>query len=198
MCDGDHQAGAELAIGLPPPVTPEEERRRSELVEAINAFVPTQAQAADYEREEEDRQKRIEETSAFTAAAHAQTLLDAWLDAHEDLSPSAGGRLFDALEIVRWDRHLIFAKLHRALVGHDEYAGGDQAWEDPLQNDWNGTAKLTLICIRRSVEAWKLLAEELGDPEAAVVSGALRDLQREVERAFPDADRFVRPGFDGV
>jgi hypothetical protein len=196
MCGGDPEAGAELAIGLPPPMSAEEERRREEFVHAMNACVPTAAEAAEYEREEEERDRRIEETSVFTASQRAKTLLHAWLDSHEGLDLSANRRAADALEIVQWDRYLIFVKLRRALGGLDEYARGESIWEDPLQNDWNGTAKLTLICIRRSSEAWDVLAEELGDAEAAAVSRELRELQREVERSFPNAKRFVRPGFD--
>jgi hypothetical protein len=67
-----------------------------------------------------------------------------------------------------------------------------------VQNDWNGTAKLALVCIRRSIEAWDTLAEALGDSEARGVADQLRALQAEVERTFPDASRFIRPGFDDV
>jgi hypothetical protein len=196
MCGGDRQAGAQLAIGVPPPMTTEEEQRRSEFVEALNACMPTEEEVAAYAREEEERTKRIENTAVFTASMRATTLLHGWLSAHTELDVSANGRASEALQIARWDQHLIFVKLQRALHGLDEQTSGESIWDDPVQNDWNGTAKLTLICIRRSVDAWNVLAEELGDPEAAAVSGELRNLQREMERTFPNAERFVRPGFD--
>jgi hypothetical protein len=55
-----------------------------------------------------------------------------------------------------------------------------------------------LLCIRRSIEAWDTLAEALVDPDARGVAAQLRALQAEVERTFPDASRFIRPGFDEV
>lgn len=196
MCDGDHEAGRELAIGPPPPMTADEESRREELIDAMNACAPTEAEAAAYSLQETARRERIEDTPAFTASTRAATLTNAWLDSHKDLDLSGNMRAAGALETARWDRHLIPVKLQRALRGLDEHTCGESAWDDPVQNDWNGTAKLTLICIRRSIEAWNALAEELGDAEAAAVSNELRSLQREVERSFPEAERFMRPGFD--
>jgi hypothetical protein len=97
---------------------------------------------------------------------------------------------------VRWHEHLIPAKLGRALDGLDEYLSGECVHDDPVQNDWNGTAKLALLCIRRSKAAWVVLAEELADSQAADVARHLSGLEREVERTFPGAEQFVRPGFD--
>ena len=46
--------------------------------------------------------------------------------------------------------------------------------------------------------AWDVLARTSADPDARQVADALRQLQREVEQGFPDAWKFVRPGFDTV
>jgi hypothetical protein len=53
-----------------------------------------------------------------------------------------------------------------------------------------------LISIVRTTEAWSVIAGISGDPDAAHVEVELRRLRDEVERMFPDAWRFVRPGFD--
>lgn len=186
----------ELAIGPPPPATPEEERRREELIEAANACVLSDDEMEEFEREEEAREERVEETRAVTASMQAALLMRTWLESHESIDDRLSPRAAEALAVARWDQYLISAKLQRALRGLDEYLHGESAWDDPIQNDWNGSAKLTLICIARSIEAWQTLGEELGDPEAKAVAMQLRGLEQEVKRAFPDAARFIRPGFD--
>lgn len=186
----------ELAIGFPSPATPEEERRREELIEAANACVPTDLEMKAYEREEEARSERVDETRAITASMQAALLMGAWFQSNEAIGGSLSPRAAEALAVARWDQYLISAKLKRALRGLDEYLHGESDWEDPIQNDWNGSAKLTLICIARSIDAWETLGEELGDPEARAVAAQLRGLEQEVKRAFPDAARFIRPGFD--
>ena len=135
-------------------------------------------------------------TRAVTASMQAALLMRTWLESHESIDDRLSPRAAEALAVARWDQYLISAKLQRALRGLDEYLHGESAWDDPIQNDWNGSAKLTLICIARSIEAWQTLGEELGDPEAKAVAMQLRGLEQEVKRAFPDAARFIRPGFD--
>lgn len=198
MCDGDRQTAMELVIAPPPPMTPEEERRREELIDTVNACMPTAAEMEEFSREEEERDGRVDESPVITACLRAGLLMDSWFGSHESIGNGVNARTTEAFEVASWDRYLIRPKLHRALHGLDEYLHGEAAWDDPVQNDWKGTAKLTLICIRRSIEAWHTLAEELHDPEAGAVARELSALQREVERTFPDAERFVRPGFDSL
>jgi len=196
MCGGDSRAGMALAVSLPPPVTAEEERRRAALIDAMNACNPTDAEVGEFAREEEARSERIEETAAVTASMQASLLMDTWFDTHDAPERAASGPAGDALQVARWDRHLIPVKVQRALHGLDEYLRGETTWDDPVQNDWNGTAKLALLCLRRSIEAWDTLAEALGDPDARAVADQLRALRAEMERTFPNAFRFIRPGFD--
>ena len=102
----------------------------------------------------------------------------------------------EALNVAAWDCFFIPVKLHRALHGRDSYQRGNAPDDDPVQNDWNGTAKVALISIVRSIQAWDVLTGVSNDPDARQVADALRQLQREVEQSFPDAWQFVRPGFD--
>jgi hypothetical protein len=73
------------------------------------------------------------------------------------------------MEIDTWDSHFIQVKLRRALGGRDEAVHGDTEVEDPIQNDWNGSAKIALISIERSSTAWQVIASTTGDPDAAVL-----------------------------
>jgi hypothetical protein len=74
--------------------------------------------------------------------------------------------------------------------------GGTCGDDDPVQNDWNGSAKVALISIGRSAAAWEIIAAVTGDAEAGQLAEEMRSLGRQVQQAFPDAWKFVRPGFD--
>jgi hypothetical protein len=67
-----------------------------------------------------------------------------------------------------------------------------------VQNDANGRAKVALLSITRSTEAWMILASATGMRTPAEIADLLADLRLEVEHAFPDAWRFRRPGLDGL
>jgi hypothetical protein len=55
-----------------------------------------------------------------------------------------------------------------------------------------------LISIDRSEAAWQIIAQATGDVAAADLGAALAGLRGEVEKTFPDARRFMRPGFDAT
>lgn len=94
------------------------------------------------------------------------------------------------------DAFFIDVKLHRALDGCDRYDHDGEDDSHPVQNDWNGSAKVALISLERSVPAWRVIAQATGDEAPWLLADQLRDLQREVESAFPHARSFIRPGFD--
>ena len=62
----------------------------------------------------------------------------------------------------------------------------------------DGSAKVALIGIDRSLAAWSELLRQLPDEEDRILSllAALSRLSRDVEAAFHGARAFVRPGFD--
>jgi hypothetical protein len=95
---------------------------------------------------------------------------------------------------VCWDAHFIHVKLHRALRGLDR----DDADDDGVQSDANGSAKVALLSIDRSANAWQTLAAALTDVSAVALGDALRDLRNALLELFAQAMAFVRPGFDEV
>lgn len=102
----------------------------------------------------------------------------------------------DALEIVEWYQFLIAAKLTRATSGLVDVAAGDSS----AQSDCDGSAKVALIGIDRSLSAWHFLAQRTGNPSARQrVVSLIVDLGRlrsAVEQRFQAARSFIRPGFD--
>jgi hypothetical protein len=199
MCDGDFEAALELAVGAPPSEDPVEAARREAFHEELLKCQPTDAELDETRREEEGREERVDESPITTAAERYRTLARAWLESNSDVTVfTSDTRLADAIEVAGWDACLIGAKLHRALHGRDEFMRGEAFDEDPVQNDWNGSAKVALISIRRSITAWATVAAAAGDPDAAAVAEELRRLEAEVERTFPNAWKFIRPGFDQI
>jgi hypothetical protein len=102
----------------------------------------------------------------------------------------------DAMEVIQWYEMFIGAKIHRALSGLD--------WQeldtdlDPIQNDANGSAKIALLAIERSLAAWEVVRQFFPEKtdELLDIFVLLSRLQRDVQTIFPNAKQFMRPGFD--
>ncbi len=100
----------------------------------------------------------------------------------------------DARSVISWFQYSIAVKARRALTG--------LADDDPEDRDWpadhDGSAKVALLGIERSHAAWLHLVEiDLASAsEAEPFIADLIWLCDELERVFPGARAFVRPGFD--
>jgi hypothetical protein len=114
-----------------------------------------------------------------------------WLKQHEPLTDAAPG---EPRSVVSWFHMLIHVKAMRALRGLAEDDPADRNW--PADHD--GSAKVALIGIDRSQTAWLDLVDRgLASPEeAASFVEDLSWLRDALERTFPNAREFVRPGFD--
>src|SRR4051812_41181707 len=183
MCDGNFEQALELALGRPRSPTGNEKPQPPWRQEALDAL-PTQAELDEQSWLEDARLER--EPLATTASAVMHLSL-AWLESHRDLlSSSATGELASAAEVLSWDASLIAAKIHRALDGRDRWSHGEQPGDSPIQNDWNGSAKVALISTARSAAACGVLAAA-GDSDAARLADELRNLGHQITQAFPNA-----------
>jgi len=101
----------------------------------------------------------------------------------------------DCLEVIRWYQPQIWVKLCRAASGmiHSEIED-----LDCIQEDANGSAKVAILGIERSIAAWAALLPHFPDQEPHILNllATLKRLLRQVEAAFPHARAFLRPGFD--
>jgi hypothetical protein len=103
--------------------------------------------------------------------------------------------LEDAREVIQWYQYQIAVKTIRALSGRREE-------EDPefadFPKDSDGSAKVALIGIDRSMAAWRLMQLSLPERAASIVTLILQleRLRYRLEKTFPQARSFVRPGFD--
>lgn len=104
-------------------------------------------------------------------------------------------RLRDAVEIIRWYQHQIAVKIIRAVGSPHR----DQLLDLPHDpRDVDGSAKVALLGMDRSLAAWSEVLRQLPDEEDRILPllAAMSRLRREVETTFPGARAFLRPGFD--
>jgi hypothetical protein len=199
MC-GDMQEAVELATGAPRdvhalPAGADADGSSADL-EVIESGVETAVRET-LERETA-RWAWIRSTPLMKRATELAIAAYRWFESPSNsVAASTDQLLVEALEIVRWDSTFVGAKLARALRGRDRRDDRDVEDDDSaVQNDWNGSAKVALISLQRSEAAWQAIAEATRDPDAAALATDTADLRREVEQMFPDARRFIRPGFD--
>lgn len=152
---------------------------------------------AEYCRRRTLREARVRSAPLMTLALALGRLSSGWLESDGDRILTVGDAVLrEAVEVARRDAFLIPVKLARAARGRDDHEQGERWTDDPVQNDWNGSAKLALISLERSEAAWRVIAQATGEATPATVAAQITDLRREAERCFPDARAFVRPGFD--
>lgn len=198
MCGGDVEAGLELAVGPPAIPGAPHPTGRPEAVRDLPDEQELEADVQAYAREREARDARIDESPITTMTTVVMMLGRKWLEERrERATANADTPLREAIETVGWDACFIPAKLRRALNGRDAAKRGEGLGDDhPVQNDWNGSAKVALISIDRSHAAWLTIGKATGDPEAVRLADELGRLRDAVNETFPHARRFIRPGFD--
>lgn len=95
-------------------------------------------------------------------------------------------------ETVQWYCTMIGAKTLRALESQHS------ALHTAGQDDANGTAKVVLICIQKSIDAWHNILKQFPSWTDSIIDflATLGQIQKGLLHYFPNADAFVRPGFD--
>lgn len=111
----------------------------------------------------------------------------------EKLGEDKGREIDEALETVGWYQDLMQSKMRRALHGY--YHVGSCGEE---REDYNGSAKVALIAVRRSEEAWKVLVPYCSEMKREILQllVVLSQLKKDILFQFPEAENFCRPGFE--
>ena len=182
--------------------------------------------AIDYEEEKKRnraRTKKVKENPVAIAANKYSKMATEWLVHLEGLfeekqnvlteqyelgidAPAANGTaaasILDAMEVIRWYQDQIWVKLMRALEGEEleKEIQEDEVVESTEggPRDSDGSAKVALIGVDRSIGAWGELQKHFEDQGDSIMNILiyLSRLRTSIERRFPHARRFVRPGFD--
>jgi hypothetical protein len=167
-------------------------------------------------QERAERRRAAKNRPLARAAMAYVTAADRWLDGGKPLlaakleelktqarldigDPKAEvEKLSDFTAVIRWYQHFIYVKLCRAI---DSRASEELETDEEMQQfpkDSEGTAKVALIAMDRSISAWAGLRESLGHDADGILDllAQLTVLRRETEELFLEARAFVRPGFD--
>lgn len=138
---------------------------------------------------------------------------------HDDLTGQARNsadeiEVADAVDIIRWYQFFIAAKTYRAVLGLedrltdseppdiDPFADDDLSDEEIIMQadayDSDGSAKIALIAMDRSIAAWHAMLASLPEKNDSIkpLIVKLERLRRSLEKTFPHARDFFRPGFD--
>jgi hypothetical protein len=174
--------------------------------------------AIDYKKisEDEERTDEMAKEQPYSLAAMKYIeMVDDWFRAKKERLEAKGHELIkqaqadipgtkpeddafkinDCLEVIRWYEHQIYVKLCRAASGlictrPDEL--------DYSLDDANGSAKVAIIGVERSIAAWVGLMTHFSEQEKSILDLLiiLKRILGQVEETFPDARAFLRPGFD--
>ena len=103
--------------------------------------------------------------------------------------------LDELVEIIYWYHHFIYVKLMRSVRGT---LGDPSEILEEFPKDSDGSAKVALIAIDRSMAAWGHMHNYFSSHRDQILSiiKHLDGLHKRVENVFPEARNFVRPGFD--
>ena len=148
------------------------------------------------------------ETDAEKITKEYSNKVTAWLSEHNDYFKEVMLRegseneamvlaIDDALEIISWYAFFIHVKTRRAM--HTE----DNLWDDDEDFDLRfydnlGSAKITLISIKRSMESLSFLLKYMPELESDLLNllALLSKSHKLIEKRWPTAMYFKRPGFD--
>ena len=137
------------------------------------------------------------------AAKRYSELVEDWFRRRETLffeiaaAAREGISLEEAIEVIRWYQYFISAKVMRAVRGNIEEK---EERCDEFASDSDGSAKIALIAIDRSIAAWAVIQHYItdGDKEVIDIIAFLDGLRQAAEETLPNARSFIRPGFDGT
>ena len=116
---------------------------------------------------------------------------------HQDREESE--QFEEASEVIHWYQYQIAVKSMRALSSRSTEV---EEMDDPefgdFPKDSDGSAKVALVGIDRSISAWRLMQLAVPERSESIVPLILQLewLRRRTEKEFPEARGFMRPGFD--
>jgi len=171
----------------------------------------------EFEEEERSNDELARDHECCRTAKLYVEMVDDWLNSARDLfgqeeeevshdelheavhtnSPEKDIGLLEPVEVVGWYQHLIYVKLMRAIRGELEE---EPDILDEYPKDSDGSAKVALIGIDRSIAAWGEIRNRFPHRSNQIMDILLHleQLRRKVEKTFPNARAFIRPGFDKI
>lgn len=145
----------------------------------------------------EQKRRAVEQQDLIKIAEKYTKQAGVFLQA-QDLSVAGAGDYLrlEMLQIIGWYHFFIAAKINRALYAETDEE--DAADFDSFRDDGNGSVKIALIAIDRSISAWNILLNADNARDIKPLIQLLEALRRMCEEKFPNARDFLRPGFDEI
>ncbi|MFO7760258.1 MAG: hypothetical protein R6V20_01415 [Desulfobia sp.] len=116
--------------------------------------------------------------------------------ATEDNYAKEAASISDSVEVIGWYQYQIHTKIARAC----ESTSVEESEDKGLPKDSDGSAKVALIGIDRSIAAWRIFMSSFPEQkkQIAALINNLENIRKRVEIRFPRARDFIRPGFDEI
>ena len=164
-----------------------------------------------------ERTREAAESHELSQSAHKYAdLVDSWFDKNQEIFKqrekdlkielsigleqkklvNEARSIIDATEVISWYQDQIYVKIIRSLT----FPENAEKFEDEIQNDSNGSAKVALIGMDRSIGAWARLNDHFPEQTDEILDVLLHldRLRKKTEKVFPNARIFQRPGFDSI
>lgn len=145
------------------------------------------------------QEAEIRDHLLIRAASEYLKLVGEWFDApNENCGKNTGDVISGYNEQVILRYHtLIWAKLNRAILALYE---AEAFCPNALSSDADGSAKVALIAMDRSIAAWWRLRGKIPGQKKTILKCMvlLARLREATELTFVNARSFIRPGFDEV
>lgn len=182
-------------------------RETHSLIESIMKEEGVEVSAEEMEeicREQTASQERVEQDVLVIRAMEYAQEASEWLrsrDSETEWDLPGDARIEDGLAVIRWYLSVIATKIHRAVESRLEADSGTSPRNPEsarlMRNDADGSVKVALIGMDRSIRAWKDLIPDVALPgRDSDLIAKLEDLRKMSEDRFPRARAFLRPGLD--
>lgn len=103
----------------------------------------------------------------------------------------------NSFEVINWYCFFIGAKIHRAEA-RDKPITDNEIAEEAIKNDKNGSVKIAVIAIDRSIKAISVLYQNIPEMEDELLPFLIKlsRIRKLLLKKYPEAESFKRPGFD--
>jgi len=142
-----------------------------------------------------EKQSRLEAHPCTQAAKEYMALADKWFKC---IGHAERNEIQEVFNILHWYKRQIYVKIMRALSG--QYDDNLFPSDDERPRDFDGSAKVALIGLDRSIAAWIKLRDFFSEQKDEMIDVLIHldRLRRSLEQTFPNARSFIRPGFDEI
>jgi hypothetical protein len=202
-------------------------RETRAMIEEWAAEAGFDLQAAEANAAREEARREAKEHELFLSSQEYAEMVQGWFKdefaVEQDVHDDATGKIqnaeddidiSDAIDVIRWYQFFIAAKTYRAVMDledreeidqvadvdpfTDEELDDEDVWLRASIDDSNGSAKVALIAIDRSSNAWRAMLGWMPEKKDSIgpILTRLEQLRHGLEETFPRARDFIRPGFD--